>query len=63
MSFERVNGWHNALFEGGYYGAYKIKIAKFRDDEKQIVSGSPQRLQIHYEALSAERIEYEMRNF
>jgi len=31
ISFERVDGWHNALFEGGYYGAYKIKIAKFRD--------------------------------
>ena len=29
----------------------------------QIVSGPPQRLQIHYEALPAERIEYEMVNF
>lgn len=29
----------------------------------QIVSGPPQRLQIHHEALPAERIEYEMANF
>jgi|GEM_PF-5652038 hypothetical protein len=50
-------GGHNALFflgGGGYYGAYKIKIAN---------SGPPQRLQIHYEALPADRIEYEMANF
>jgi|GEM_PF-1754453 filamentation induced by cAMP protein fic len=29
----------------------------------QIVSSPPQRLQIHHEALPAERIEYEMANF
>ena len=37
-------------FKSGYYGTCKIKI----------VSGQPQRLQIHYEAVLAERIEYEM---
>ena len=33
---------------------YKIKRAKFRDDEMSVVSGSPENVQIHYEALPVE---------
>lgn len=40
LSIERLHGWHNALFanSGGYEGAKKINIAKFRnyDDMKVI---------------------------
>ncbi|WP_462112098.1 hypothetical protein [Campylobacter concisus] len=38
MNFERLHGWHNALFEYSQSKAYKIKRAKFRDDEMSVVS-------------------------
>ena len=59
MSFERLHGWHNALFEYSHSKIYKIKRAKFRDDEMSVISGSQENVQIHYEALSAERVEDE----
>ena len=37
--------------------------AKFRDDETSVVSAPSKNVQIHYEALPVERVEYEMRNF
>ncbi|WP_262378263.1 hypothetical protein [Campylobacter concisus] len=58
MNFERLHGWHNALFE--YSQIYKIKRAKFRDDEMSVVSGPSKNVQIHYEALPAERVEDEI---
>ena len=60
MNFERLHGWHNALFEYSHSKAYKIKRAKFRDDEMSVVSGSQENRQIHYEALPAERVEDEI---
>ncbi|WP_181001007.1 hypothetical protein [Campylobacter concisus] len=39
---------------------YKIKRAKFRDDEMSIVSDPSKNVQIHYEALPAERVEDEI---
>ena len=39
---------------------YKIKRAKFRDDEMSVVSAPSKNVQIHYEALPAERIEDEI---
>ena len=59
MSFEWLYGWHNALFEYSHSKIYKIKRAKFRDDEMSVVSGSQENVQIDYEALPAERIEDE----
>ena len=63
MNFERLHGWHNALFEYSHSKIYKIKRAKFRDDEISVVSGPSKKVQIHYEALPAERVEDEMRIF
>ena len=63
MNFERLHGWHNALFEYSHSKIYKIKRAKFREDEMSVVSGHSKNVQIHYEALPAERIGDEMRNF
>ena len=59
MNFERLHGWHNALFEYSQSKIHKIKRAKFRDDEMSVVSGSQENAQIHYEALPVERIEDE----
>ena len=60
MSFERLHGWHNTLFEYSHSKFYKIKRAKFRDDEMSVVSGPSKNVQIHYEALPAERVEDEI---
>lgn len=60
MNFERLHGWHNALFEYSQSKAYKIKRAKFRDDEMSVVSTPSKNVQIHYEALLAERVEDEI---
>ena len=57
MSFERLHGWHNTLFEYRHSKFYKIKRAKFRDDEMSVVSGPSKNVQIHYKALPAERVE------
>ena len=59
MNFERLHGWHNALFVYSHSKIYKIKRAKFRDDEMSVVSGSQENVQIHYDALPAERVEGE----
>ena len=40
--------------------AYKIKRAKFRDDEMSVVSAPSKNVQIDYEALPAERVEDEI---
>ncbi len=60
INFERLHGWHNALFEYSHSKIYKIKRTKFRDDEMSVVSGSQENVQIHYEALPAERVEDEI---
>ena len=59
MNFERLHGWHNALFEYSQSKIYKIKRAKFRDDEMSVISGSQENVQIRYEALPAEHVEGE----
>ncbi|MBE9862533.1 hypothetical protein G6W41_00050 [Campylobacter concisus] len=51
------------MFGYSHSKIYKIKRAKFRDDEMSVVSGSQENVQIHYEALSVEHIEDEMRKF
>ena len=60
MNFERLHGWHNALFEYSHSKTYKIKKAKFRDDEMSVVSAPSKNVQIHYEALPTERVEDEI---
>ncbi|MBE9818677.1 hypothetical protein [Campylobacter concisus] len=42
MNLERLHGWHNTLFEYIQSKTYKIKRAKFRDDEMSVVSGPPE---------------------
>ena len=54
INLERLHSWHNTLFEYIQSKPYKIKRAKFRDDEMSVVSGSPENVQIHYEALPVE---------
>ena len=60
MNFERLHGWHNAFFEYNQSKNHKIKRAKFRDDEMSVVSAPSKNVQIHYEALPAQRVEDEI---
>ena len=66
LSFERLFGWHAALFPTGRSGIIKILVGKWRDDSTgpmQIVSGAMGKVRIHFEAPAASRLEYEMQKF
>ena len=63
LTEERLFGWHNALFPGGYSGAYKIDVACYRSGEMQIVSGAMGKEKVHYEAIKSEFVKSEMDKF
>lgn len=63
LSIERLHGWHNCLFEGGYSSLYKINVASFRTDEMQVVSGGIGKEYVHYEAVLAKDICKNMQSF
>ncbi|WP_243855425.1 DUF4172 domain-containing protein [Aquabacterium sp. A08] len=49
---ERLCRWQSALFPGGTSGLQRIAVGRYRDhtDPMQIVSGTPGREVVHYEA-------------
>ena len=63
LTEERLFGWHNALFPGGYSGAYKIDVARYRSGEMQVVSGAMGREKVHYEAIKPDLVKPEMDKF
>lgn len=64
LTMERLNGWHAALFPAGYSGLRKIRAGKPRGGEPmQIVSGPIGKEKVHFEALSKDRLDEEMRLF
>jgi Fic family protein len=64
FNLERLFGWHNALFQSGYNGIYKINVTSFRgDEEMQIVSGSFGKEKVHYVAPHRDILENEMNLF
>lgn len=66
LSEKRLFAWHAALFPTGYSGMTKIAVAKWRDDSDgpmQVVSGSPGRTAVHFEAPSAKSLQKEMKIF
>jgi len=66
LTKERLLGWQNALFPGGYSGIYKIAVGKFRDDSNgpmQVVSGAFGKEKVHYQAPDADKLEQEMAKF
>jgi len=61
VTLKRIFGWHNALFEKGYSGLYKINVAQFRGDETmRVVGGGYGKEKVFYEAPPRDRLEYEM---
>lgn len=66
LSAQRLFGWHAALFPTGYSGMYEIAVGQWRPPEAgpmRVVSGYVGRERIHFEAPSAERLEFEMDRF
>lgn len=63
---ERIFGWHSALFPTGRSGMFKIVVGAWRNDRTgpmQVVSGSPGKEKVHFEAPSADRVPDEMARF
>lgn len=58
FSFERMFGWHHALFPNGYSGMYKISVGKWREGKEamQVVSGAMGKERVHYEAPPSEEV-------
>lgn len=58
FSFERMFGWHHALFPNGYSGMYKISVGKWREGKEamQVVSGAMGKERVQYEAPPSEEV-------
>lgn len=64
LTGERLKGWQAALFPTGHSGVRKIRAGDWRRDAPmRVVSGSPRRVRIHYEAPPGERVRAEMSRF
>ena len=65
LSAERLKGWQAALFPSGYSGIHRIITGNWRTSTSpmQVVSGSPERETVHFEAPPANRLEKEIANF
>lgn len=53
LTFDRLAGWHNALFPNGYSGLRKITVAQYRQGGMQVVSGAIGHEKVHYQAPDA----------
>ncbi len=60
---ERLFGWHSSLFPIGRSGLYKIDVACYRKGEMQIVSGAMGKEKVHYQAVPADQVKFEMDRF
>src|SRR5262245_36932987 len=66
LTARRLFRWQAALFPAGYSGVTKITVGAWRKDKTGrmlVVSGSPGRERVHFEAPPAARLEHEMRAF
>ena len=64
FTLDKLFGWHHAMFEKGYSGFSKIKVAKFRGEgAMQVVSGDYNKEKIHYEAPPYYTLEKEIKSF
>jgi Fic family protein len=60
LSYERLFGWHNSLFQSGYSGNVKIDVGRFRMAGMKVVSGAFGKEKVHFEAPVPERVLQEM---
>lgn len=62
LTYERLFGWHAALFPTGRSGMYRITVADWRKGEEpmQVVSGAFGHEKVHYEAPASVDVPEEM---
>jgi Fic family protein len=62
---DRLCRWQSALFPGGTSGIHRIAVGRYRDheDPMQIVSGTPGREVVHYEAPPSKDVPAHMARF
>lgn len=53
FTYERLAGWHNALFPTGYSGLHAITVAEYRKGPMSVVSGPIGHEKVHYQAPEA----------
>lgn len=63
FTYERLAGWHNALFPTGYSGLRAINVAKYREGSMSVVSGPIGHEKVHYQAPEAVHIPLLMEEF
>ena len=63
LDYERIFGWHAALFPTGWSGMHRIDAGCYRDGEMQIVSGPMGKEKIHFQAPSPNVVKKEMDEF
>ena len=64
LTLDKLFGWHNAMFEKGYSGFSKIKVAQFRDEgTMEVVSGDYGNEKIHYKAPPFDTLNAEIKQF
>lgn len=63
LSEDRLFGWHAALFPTGWSGIRKIKVAQWRTEPIEVVSGHEGKQRVHFEGPPAKRVPTEMRAF
>lgn len=66
LTFERLFGWHSALFPSGRSGLYQIRVGDWRDDHKgpmQVISGSMGKERVHFQAPESKTLPFEMNRF
>lgn len=65
LDTDRLCRWQSALFPGGTSGIHRIVVGRYRDhaEPMQIVSGTPGREVVHYEAPRSTNVPREMERF
>jgi Fic family protein len=63
LTYDRLFGWHAALFPSGRSGMQKIRTGAWREGGIQVISGAVGTEKVHLEAPVAERVEAEMSAF
>lgn len=63
LTDDRLFGWHNCLFPTGRSGMAVINVGKYRMDPMEVVSGTLDREEVHYQAPSADVVPFEIKNF
>ena len=65
LTDERLFNWHAALFPTGRSGAYKIRVAGWRQgtEPMQVISGALGKEKLHYQAPDSDQIPHQMQLF